>query len=213
MIRLRSPGDASAHRRPAARRRGFTLPEVLVSTAILVLLAAMTLPSLVSYKNAKDARSVASTLTSLSLSLNNPNASLGNIGFIQRVGVYPGFLSQLITPISTSATSCSGAAYTSTNVSGWSAGAPYTTALVIATKGIPTPLGWIRDTVYQSATTHYVELRLDSVETEDAQNIDLAVDLFQDSTLGVLRYEAEPTAPGNTQLHRLRYLIAGAVGC
>lgn len=197
----------------SSRRSGFTLPEVLVSTAILILLGAMTVPSLVSYKNARDARAVASTLSALSISLNNPNGYLGSLGFIQQIGSYPQNLSHLETPITTAMKSCAGTAYTSTNVSAWAAGAPYSSAMIIATKGIPTPIGWIRDTVYTSATTNYVELRIDSVETIDAQNLDLAVDLFQDSTLGVLRYEADPAAPGNTGLHRVRYLLPAGTGC
>jgi prepilin-type N-terminal cleavage/methylation domain-containing protein len=200
-------------RADARRARGFTLPEVLVSTAILVLLGAMTVPSLVSYKNAKDARAVSSTLSAVALSLNNPNSYLGNLGFVQRVGFYPQQLSHLITPISTAMKDCTGAAYTSGEVSSWTAGAPYSTSLIIANQGIPTPLGWIRDTVYVSATTDYVELRMDSVETDDVQNLDLAVDLFSDSTLGVLRYEPEPAAPTNATLHRVRYLIPQGTGC
>lgn len=198
-------------RRP--ERRGFTLPEVLVSTTILILLAAMTVPSLVSYKNAKDARAVASLLTSLSLSLNNPNGSLGDLGFAQRIGdKYPQQLIDLVAPITTAKFSCSGGAYTTTNVNAWAAGAPYSNAPIFLT-GIPTPAGSIRDTVYTSATTNYVELRMDSVETIDAQNIDLAVDLTADSTQGVIRYEAEPSAPTNVQLHRIRYLIPKGNGC
>jgi len=200
----------SVRSRPA---RGFTLPEVLVSTAILVLLAAMTVPSLVSYKNAKDARAVASTLTGISLSVNNVNRALGNLGFYQRVGVFPGHPSDLITPITTAKKNCAGTAYTTGNVSAWAAGAPYSSSLLVPNSGIPTPLGWIRDTVYQSATNDYVELRIDSVETGDARNIDLAVDQFDDSTLGVVRYEAEPAAPTVTSLHRVRYLISAPVGC
>lgn len=197
----------------ASRRRGFTLPEVLVSTFILVLLAAMTVPSLVSYKNAKDARATAATISSFSLSIVNTNAELGDPGFFERVAAYPQTLSQLIAPITTSMRSCAGTLYTATDVTNWSVGAPYSTATVIATKGVPTPLGWIRDTVYLSATPNYVELRLDSVETDDAKNIDLAIDIDADSTSGVLRYEAEPSAPGNPQLHRLRYLIPRGIGC
>jgi hypothetical protein len=156
---------------------------------------------------------VASTLSSFALSLNNPNGPLGNLGFVQRVGVFPQQLSHLETPITTAMHNCAGGTYSTTNRDAWAAGAPYSTVLVIATKGVPTPLGWIRDTVFTSATTDYVELRIDSVETNDAQNVDLAVDLFADSTLGVLRYESEPSAPGNPELHRLRYLIPEGDAC
>lgn len=197
----------------ARARRGFTLAEILVSTAILVLLGAMTVPSLVSYKNSKDARAVGNTLTALSLSINNVNRALGNLGFYQRVGVFPQNLNHLIVPITTAMKNCAGTAYTSTQVSAWAAGAPYNSSMIIPTLGIATPIGWIRDTVYQSATTNYVELRIDSVETGDAQYLDLAVDLFDDSTQGAVRYEAEPAAPGVASLHRIRYLIAAPVGC
>lgn len=194
-----------------ARRRGFTLVEVIVAVVVLTAIAAIMIPTFAGQNTKKAADQTASTLQSLSLSLNNANTALGNVGFLQKVKFYPKYLHHLTTQITRTDARCSGTAYVSADTAAWAGGAPYS-GLSIDANGVATPLGWVHDTVFRSAFTpanSYIEVHLDSVSTADVQELDLDIDNSADSTSGYLRYGTATNTLTSQNLHLVRYLIVG----
>lgn len=204
-------------------RFGFTLAEVVVSAAILAIGAAVSIPIFAGYYDNQRATTTRNLLQSLSLSLNNPNAAAGNLGFLSSLGKYPFRISQLTIKVTTNDSSCSHAKYSTTDTTNYNLhgtapvlSPPYSGLPIVQYRGLYTPLGWVHDTVVKGATPGWVELHIDSVSTDDAQMLDIAVDGSSTPSTGLLRY-ATSTTNANFQL--VRYLIpaplngANTTGC
>lgn len=201
--------------------RGLTLLEVIAAVAIVGAIAFLALPNLESYLAMQRAQTTWDILRSLNFSLNNNNTALGNIGFVNelntvtnKVAHYPARLSQLVIAIATSDNRCGTTTnhYTTTDVTNWTKAAPYSGFQITQLVGLATPIGVIKDSVVQGTgtTAGYVEIRIDSVRTTDAANLDLLVDAASDSTSGQVRYGPATGSP--TDLHLVKYLLPG-YGC
>ncbi len=160
------------------QRRGFTLAEVVVSTVILVVAAAVVVPYLAVQNRRKQAEGTRDILYSLTMSLNTPhscvvasNGCVGSpaplrtasyMGFVQRVNSkYPQQMHDLTTKITLAEKSCSGSLYVSADTVKWNPvgtapGAsaqwpPYSGLPIVSGKGVLTPMGWVHDSVLKSA--------------------------------------------------------------
>lgn len=206
--------------------RGVTFVEITIALVILGLLAAVVFPTVASYSARQRAEETAEVFVSLGLSLNNNNNPLGKKGFINSVvdptkspqGTYPSRLRDLTIAITTTVAThrdCAGAAYTAAKVVTWTANAPFSGLLITPGVGVTTPMGVIRDSVYKGAgnTAGLVELRMDSVATEDADNLDYFIDKAADAAAGQLRYIQSAAGPARPDLHLIKYVLPGAVGC
>ena len=213
---------ASGTRSP---RHGFTLIEIVIAAAIVLVMAALTLPSFGSYLDMENAKQARSQLDALRLSITNPNsvgqnnlAGNGKLGFAQLVvakgsttDIFPSYISQLVIPITTSDFRCRNgntavtkytagvATDTTLNVGHWNKNGPFfnqgiikgTTSGGSSYGGLITAIGTIRDTVVRTqpaASNSTVELWLDSLDLQDAQNIDLLVDNVVNANAGSVQY-------------------------
>jgi general secretion pathway protein G len=88
------------NRRPSGASRGFTLAEVVATTAIMAILAALTLPSIRGRLQTGEANAIVAEYQNLQTAISN---------YKNDVGRYPGdltYLSQLPTPASSSVDGC-----------------------------------------------------------------------------------------------------------
>ena len=112
----------------------------------------------------------------------------------------------LVIPITTSDTKCGGGAFK--KVTGWTANSPYTGVTIISDFGATTPLGFIHDSVVNSAVSSgQGELHLDSLDLDAVQMLDIAVDGTISPTTGILRYAASTGSTVNHPLFLARYTI------
>ena len=150
-----------------------------------------------------------------------PLRTVGYMGFLQRVNSkYPQQLHQLTTKIPLTERSCNGSVYVAADTVTWNpvgvapGGSgqwpPYSGLAIVSGKGILTPVGWVHDSVLKSTTgspsiAGWVEVHIDSLSLDDAQELDLAVDGSISGTTGLLRFAAN----GSYQL--ARFLIPAPV--
>jgi prepilin-type N-terminal cleavage/methylation domain-containing protein len=205
-------------------RPGFSLAEVVVTAAVLVIIAAAALPSLSGYYSQKRVNDTRDVLVSLSMSIANQNVAAGERGFGRVVNAtrkYPGRLSQLTIPILPADRQCqiaggaTGYAAADTGTTGWKAGAPYSGLNIVLDKGVETPLGWVHDSVVKgtiaAGTTGFAELHIDSVARNDVVNLDAAIDDNVDSTSGMIRFVNATGLSSASNLRLVQFLIPSPV--
>ncbi len=202
--------------RPVNQRRlqsGFTLVEVVVSAAIVVMLAAATAPSLMGFMDRQKAQTTANILTQLQQGIvNGTNQGFFNlVDSAAAVHNYPGSLHDLANPlvaaVATDHNSCGSIAarrYTTTDVTDWNNNGPFVTfPIAIVTGGanaVSTPLGFIldsiaRDSVPATATgTKFLALRFVKMRRDDALSVDEIMDGVADSANGSIRWTTDATA-------------------
>jgi prepilin-type N-terminal cleavage/methylation domain-containing protein len=209
---------------PSRQRRAFTLAEVIVTAAVLVIIAAAALPALAGYYSQQRLSGTRDVLLSLSMSLANHNSAGGERGFLRVVNAtrkYPGKLSHLTIPILPTDRQCQTAGgatvYTAadTGIAGWKVGAPYSGLNIIQNKGVQTPLGWVHDSVVKgtiaAGTTGFIELHIDSVARDDVQNLDALIDDATDSTTGFVRWVNATGLSSASNLRLVRFLVSSPV--
>lgn len=185
----------SLHRGRAAShdtRRGFSLVEVVVSLAVILILAAVALPNLTGFLDQQRIEATAAQLAEVRDALNSPGD-----GFRQVVGANAGQLSQLTTQIWNGNSgappfprnSC-GNAFTNGQVNSWDNAGPYVSFYIPAT-GLVTPIGVTEDTLQRipkSATSGDIRIVITGVAAPDAQLLDDAVDSGDGSAAGTIRW-------------------------
>ena len=204
--------------RPAAseaRRRGVVLLIVVAILALVAILGAAALPTVAGYSSLKRASTTRAMLTSLELSMSNATGT--KLGFLDQISQLPSHLSQLNIAISTAQLRCTGSAYKNANVSNWALGAPYSGFLIIAGTaaggGVRTPLGVIKDSVYRIDANN-IAMKIDSVETEDARNLDFLVDGGTvDSTAGNVTWVPATGISAGVPLHLVTVKFASGGNC
>jgi prepilin-type N-terminal cleavage/methylation domain-containing protein len=92
------------------RRRGFTLPEVLVTITIVAVLAAVVVPAVLNQVNKGDTAGLAGDVDALRSAISN---------FTTDTRQYPRTIKDLTTVITTARTDVFGAAYTTSAVNAW----------------------------------------------------------------------------------------------
>ncbi|MDQ6718263.1 MAG: type II secretion system GspH family protein [Gemmatimonadota bacterium] len=160
--------------------RAFTLLEVVATLAVLSILAAATVPSVVAYLTRQNIEKTAAILTDLSTSI---------AAFRVKIARYPFRISHLGSNIlGTDTTSCSGigpatptTTYTNLTANKWGQtnGGPFNKR-VIPTTGFPTPIGTIIDTIYRTGNSNNaassLPLIIRNVRFEDAEELNAFID-------------------------------------
>lgn len=174
-----SPGRAAA----------FTLVEVVVGLAILLILAAVAVPSLNGFLDQKSVESAATRLTTVA------DALVGSSGFFKAMGRNAARLSNLSEVITRDVDwdSCHAVFTKDKDVTNWNGSGPFVNFVIAPSTGLVTPIGNARDTITRipfSASTGNLRLNfLDGVELRYAQLLDSYVDGGNGNTSGTIQWD------------------------
>lgn len=195
---------ARASRAVLRARRGVSLIFVAVTLSVVAVMAAVTMPNLITYQKQKDAVLTAKTLQSL-------DSTLGR--WLGIVGQLPQQLHVMVLPFSTSDKTCSGNNFKAKAVNQEANNWPWSGVTIIPSVGVPTPLGFIHDSVLPSTvTTGDGELHVDSLDLDAAQLLDIAVDNGDGPTAGLLRYALSTGTSVAHPIYLARYHVRQS-GC
>ncbi|MBA2686960.1 MAG: prepilin-type N-terminal cleavage/methylation domain-containing protein [Gemmatimonadaceae bacterium] len=166
-------------------RRGFTLAEVLVTLAIIAIMAAVLLPALNSQIGKGDAGRVASDLT---------NIQTGAQAFLSDVHRYPKSLTDLTTAITASNSDLLGNTYPSTLAAKWKG--PYVQKDAVSPSGIGTFVTNFLQVTGSNAIP-YLSVQLTGVSPQDYARIEDLLDegnlSSTSSTSGLIRFNSAST--------------------
>jgi len=175
---------------------GFTLMEVVVALVVVLVLAAVAVPSLAGYLDQKNVEAAATQLAAVRDALYNPAA--GNVAFWQRVTAGASRLSMLSNVINTGAWPALGAGdachnnFAGGDVTRWNNFGPFVNYPITAATGLVTPIGTTVDTLTRvpfSATAGSIRINfLNSVKLSDATLLDGIVDNSDGFNAGVVQW-------------------------
>jgi len=180
----------------AARKAAFTLMEVVVALTVLLILAAVAMPSLAGYLDQKNVEVTATQLATVRDALYNTSAS--NVAFWQRVTAGASRLSQLSTVINTNNWPALGAGdscharFAAGDVTRWNSFGPFVNFPIDPATGLVTPIGIAVDTLTRvpfSATAGRTRINfLNSVNLSNAVLLDGVVDGGDGDAAGVVQW-------------------------
>lgn len=164
-------------------RRGFSLAEILVAVALIAILSAVMLPGLNSHLRKSDAARLAGDLTSI---------QTGAQEFVADVHRFPSAITQLTTPITTSAADVDGSTIPPYLVAKWKG--PYLAKTNIAN----TSVGSISPTLISvndaSTNVNYLTVVITSPSYTEFQELEALLDPgtapASSATLGVVRWSS-----------------------
>ena len=189
--------------RRAATRRGFSLVEITVALAILLVLAAVTVPALVGHM---DQMAVEATADQLAL-VRDALYQKGADAFRQDVGANAGRLSQLARPIERNdpayLDSC-GDEFSTKEENNWDG--PYVNFDIAPASGMATPIGIAGDVLTRVPPAGAGSLRIDftnNVELAQATLLDQHVDGGNGNATGIVQW----TLPAVNGVVTLRYFV------
>jgi len=200
------------------RRNGFTLAEVAVSTAIIAMLAAVTVPYLVTFLDRQRAQTTAEKLSALAEGI-SAFASAVKTSAAPTSTAYPGLISELANQIVANSAvthnSCGSGAtgtFNSTAVTtGWGGNGPFVN-FFIPVGGLKTPLGMVSDSMVRTPGTAAVgtlAIRMLAVDTADTNLLDFVVDGGDGASAGTVRF----TVVAATHRADIQYLVPIAAKC
>ena len=179
-----------------ARNGAFTLMEVIVSLAVVLILAAVAVPSLTGYLDQKNVEATATQLAGIRDALYNPAG--GNVAFWQRVTAGASRLSHLTSVINTGAWPAIGAGdschnnFAGGDIGRWNNFGPFVNYPISPTTGLVTPIGTAVDTLTRvpfSATAGSIRINfLNSVQLSNAVLLDGVVDGGDGFNAGVVQW-------------------------
>jgi prepilin-type N-terminal cleavage/methylation domain-containing protein len=161
---------------------GLTLIEIVVVVAILLILAAAVAPSLIGSLDRTRAVSAVDQLQDIIDAMSEMRKDQQD---------WPGRVSHMATPITTSDKNVCGANYTAGRVNNWAG--PYLDRSV-PSSGLPIAIGVMKDTTYRSdisGTDALLTLEIINVSQEDALAVNTAVDndgAVAGRTIGTVRW-------------------------
>jgi len=179
--------------RRAGRRSGFTLVEVIVALAVILILAAVAVPQLGGFLDQKRVEETATLLAQLRNSLYGPSTS-----FRTNVGANASRLSHLSTLIVNGDDDSCGGNYTNAERGDWPDGGPYINWVIDPTSGLRTPIGQADDLMIRvpaggGGSTRRLRIRFNnSVTLVDAQALDVFVDGVLNGGTGVVQWSPQP---------------------
>ena len=178
-------------RKGGAKRSGFTLPEVLVTVAIVSVLAAIVVPTVTSQIGKGDETRFQTSIT---------NVRTGITAFVSDTRKFPRRLSHLFNPI-TGQNDLSGAAYGAAVESRWKG--PYTSGALNLGDSLSLSLAFMQDSLIDSnlvaGTSGQVIASLSGITTAAAAaRLDTLIDAGNGSTAGILQWAA--LGDGNLKL-------------
>lgn len=177
--------------RPSRRLAGFTLVEVIVALAVLLILAAVAVPQLTGYLDQKRIEETARLMAQLRDALYKTGTT--NTAFFQTVGSNAGALHQLSTALAGGDRDSCQSNFTLTQRANWGNGGPFLN-YVITTSGLATPIGLADDALIRvpangGGLTGTLRIRWNNTASlEDAQALDLYVDGTAGATAGTVEY-------------------------
>jgi prepilin-type N-terminal cleavage/methylation domain-containing protein len=182
---------------------GFTLVEVIVALAIVLILAAVALPNVTGYLDQKRIDETVIQLTTVRDALYNPAG--GAVAFRQMVGSNAGRLSDLDSVIVNGSAlwddSC-GNNYTNGERNNWIANGPFMTYNSERNVGMMTPVGMVNDVLTRIPPNNppnvNATLRLtwnNNVSLADAQLLDATIEGGNGFNVGILQWT--PAAPAS----------------
>lgn len=163
-------------------RRGFTLAEVLVTIAIIAIMAAVLLPALNNQLSKGDTSRIASDLT---------NMQSGVQAFFSDIHQYPSTTDQLVSSLNASSTDINGASFQGTAITAWKG--PYVDRDVLSNTG-----GRASFTTAFSKTatssTNFLTVSISPISADQFANLNAILDEGTDSsastTAGSVRYSS-----------------------
>lgn len=184
------------HRKKLSHR-GFTLPEVLVAVAMVGILSAVVLPSVIGQVNKGEISRIVQDLQSV---------EQASQMFRTDIGAWPATLQQLVTDSTVTGASLDGTSFSTNAATIWRG--PYLSRGNVAATGLATSLdGKIGDLTTKkwggtSGGSDFVVLTVAGLDTTTMRQIDEAVDGekgsdVDDSAAGKIRYETVTPTTGN----------------
>lgn len=179
--------------RRAGRRSGFTLVEVIVALAVILILAAVAVPQLGGFLDQKRVEETATLLAQLRNSLYGPSTS-----FRTNVGANASRLSHLSTLIVNGDDDSCGGNYSNAERGDWPDGGPYINWVIDPVTGLRTPIGQADDLMIRvpaggGGSTGRLRIRFNnSVTLVDAQALDVFVDGVLNGGTGVVQWSPQP---------------------
>ena len=170
------------HHKNARRQAGFTLAEVLVTIAIIAIMAAVILPALNNQLSKGDTSRIASDLT---------NLQSGVQAFFSDVRQYPSTTDELVTGINASSTDIRGNIFQPTAISAWKG--PYVSRDVLSNTG---GRASFTSAFSQTATssTSFVTVTISPIRSDQFANLEGILDegtpSSTSSSAGLVRYNS-----------------------
>lgn len=172
--------------------RGFTLVEIVVVLAIMLVMASVIAPSLIAYADQQRAETTAAILTDVGTGL------VGANGFRAKLGSNAGRVSQLTNrPTANNAAidddSCGGV-ITGGEQGNWDTNSPFV-KFMIPRSGLVTPIGVAEDTLWRVPNTNangVLMVVFKTVDLRDVLLVDGVLDAGNGSGAGVIRWTTTP---------------------
>ena len=176
---------------------GFTLIEVVVALAVILILAAVALPNVTGFLDQKRIDATATQLTNVRDALYDNTK--GANAFFQKVGANAGRLSELDSVIiqgnasyATGTDNSCGGTFAKGDLNGWNANGPFMTYNSDRATGMMTPVGQAEDSLTRipnSANPGVLRLNfLNNVSLTDAQMLDATMDAGNGFNTGIVQW-------------------------
>lgn len=168
--------------RPAApsKARGFTLAEVLVTIAIIAIMAAVLLPALNNQLSKGDTSRIASDLT---------NLQSGVQAFVSDIRQYPGTTGELVTTLS--GTDINGTTFSASAIAAWKG--PYVSRDVLSNTGGRATIA-TSFTKTATSSTNFLTVTLSPITGDQFASLENTLDegtaSSTSSTAGLVRYNS-----------------------
>lgn len=187
-----------------ARRGAFTLIEVIVALAVMLILAAVAVPQLAGFLDQKRIEETASQLAQVRDALYRPGG--GSVAFYQTVGANAGYLDQLTTPLTLGDLDSCQTTFSSGQRGNWPDEGPYLN-YVITTSGMATPIGQTDNRLTRNPPNgggSSGTLRItwtNNVSLSDAEALDLYVDGVAGWNAGTVQWTPQLGTDGVVSLY------------
>ena len=192
--------------RSPRHRAGFVLPWIIMSVAVLAILAAVIAPSVVGVMDRKRAEAAAATLQQITVGIVKFEAAVHSSSSGSSNN-YPGDVSQLAIVVSTVAdrNSCGSTLMTAHDSTDWIANGPFV-PMYIPLGGLWTPIGRIFDDIPTRTAAGALYILIPGVSSADAAMLDAVVDHGTGDTVTTLH-----AALNDTTTVQYRALSTGQV--